>query len=108
MRKSRDVKGWYEPREAPTCPLCEREIPPGQRDDHHVIPKVKGGREISKMHRICHRQIHALFSESELATQYSTAAALLAVPAVQKFVAWVRTKPLDYCDGAKLSNRRRQ
>ena len=34
------------------------------------------------LHRICHRQIHALFSETELARQYNTAEALLAHPEV--------------------------
>ncbi len=84
------------PENWPICPLCERPIPPAQQDAHHLIPKSRGGRDTQVMHRICHRQIHALFTETQLARQYSTAEALLAVPAMQKFVEWIRSKPLDY------------
>ena len=106
-RKSKEVEGWYKPALIPMCPLCEREIPPSQSDDHHLVPRLKGGKETTAMHRVCHRQIHALFSEAELAKKYNTVEALLAVPEVQKFVNWVKTKPIDFCDGAKMSNRRR-
>ncbi len=87
------------------CPLCGREIPDSQKDRHHLIPKVKGGKETQFLHRICHRQIHALFSESELAKQYSTVDALLSNDDVIKFVRWVATKPIEFLDGPKLSKR---
>lgn len=51
------------------CPLCERKISHSQRDAHHLIPKSKGGRQTEYQHRICHRQIHALFTETELAVK---------------------------------------
>lgn len=91
----------------PICPLCGRVIPASQSDKHHLIPRLKGGKETQAMHRICHRQIHALFSESELAQYYNTADALLANEAIQKFVAWVRKKPPEFIEATKLSNRRR-
>ncbi len=75
------------------CPLCERPIPPAQRDAHHLVPKCKGGRQTAYLHRVCHRQIHALLTETELARQFATVDALLAHPELQAFVAWVRTKP---------------
>ena len=59
------------------------------------------------MHRICHRQIHALFSEAELAQRYSTAEALLEHPDVRKFVEWVKNKPLAFYETSKMSNRKR-
>ncbi len=62
------------------CPLCERPIPPAQRDAHHLVPKCKGGRHTEFLHRVCHRQIHALLTETELARQYATVDALLAHP----------------------------
>lgn len=49
------------------CPICSRSIPESQKDAHHLIPKSKGGKSAEYLHRICHKQIHALFSESELA-----------------------------------------
>lgn len=60
----------------PDCPLCDRAIPKSQQDKHHLVPKVKGGKETEVIHRACHRQIHALFSESELAKHYASPEAL--------------------------------
>jgi hypothetical protein len=53
------------------------------------------------MHRICHRQVHALFTETELATRFSTVEALLQQPEVQKFVAWVRNKPPAFYEAVR-------
>jgi hypothetical protein len=44
------------------------------------------------LHRICHRHIHANFTEAELADQYSTIEALLATQEIQRFVAWGKDK----------------
>lgn len=62
------------------CPLCERPIPPAQRDAHHLVPKSEGGRHTTFLQRVCHRQIHALLTETELARQYATVEALRAHP----------------------------
>ncbi len=106
-RKNRDVEPWYVPAAEVTCPLCERVIPPSQQDEHHLVPRLKGGKETQTMHRICHRQIHALFTESELARQFNTADALLEHPEVQKFVAWVKRKPPEFYESSRMSNRKR-
>ena len=87
------------------CPLCDRVIPPSQRDAHHLVPKSKGGRHTEYMHRICHRQIHALFTETELAKQLNSVEALLAHPGIQRFVAWVKTKPEDLMERTRKSQR---
>lgn len=87
------------------CPLCEREIPPAQRDLHHLVPKSKGGRHTEYLHRVCHRQIHALLTETELARQYATVEALLQHPELQAFVAWVKTKPADFFVPTRKSGR---
>ena len=87
------------------CPLCEREIPTAQRDAHHLIPKCKGGRETQFLHRICHRQIHALFTEKELANDYNHVEKLLSHPEMQTFVAWVKTKPSSFIERSRKSTR---
>lgn len=87
------------------CPLCEREIATAQRDAHHLIPKSKGGRETQFLHRICHRQIHALFTENELANQYNSVENLLLHAEVSKFVAWVKTKPSHLMERSFKSQR---
>lgn len=91
-----------------TCPLCERVIPPAQRDAHHLVPKSKGGRRTEFLHRVCHRQIHALLTETELARQYATVEALLAHPELQAFVAWVKNKPADFFVATRKSRRLRR
>lgn len=84
------------PSDSVVCPLCGRPIPLAQRDAHHLVPKSKGGRVTAYLHRICHRQIHAVLTETELARQYATVDALLAHPAIATFVDWVKTKPDDF------------
>lgn len=90
------------------CPLCERPIPPAQRDAHHLVPKSRGGRQTEALHRVCHRQIHALLTETELARQYATVEALLAHPEIRRFVDWVRTKPDDFFVATRKSARVRR
>ncbi len=75
------------------CPLCMRQIPKSQRDAHHLIPKSRGGVDTVILHRLCHRQIHALLTETQLARHYSTIEALKAHPELARFIAWVRDKP---------------
>ena len=96
-----------EPEIHPICPLCGRPIPPANLDKHHLIPKTEGGKKTQNLHRICHRQIHALFSETELARRYNTVEALLGNEAMQKFVAWIKIKPDGFHQKSKLSNRRK-
>ncbi|GAC1526527.1 MAG: HNH nuclease-like protein HlpB [Ramlibacter sp.] len=91
----------------PVCPLCERPIPASQQDAHHLVPKSRGGRETTLLHRICHRQIHALFSETELAHDFANPAALRANPDVARFIDWVRTKPPAFMERTRKSARRR-
>lgn len=93
--------------DAPLCPLCQRPIPPEQRDAHHFVPKSRGGRSTQLLHRLCHRQIHAIFSETELARQYNTAEALLAHPAMRSFVDWVKDKPPGFTQRVARHTRRR-
>lgn len=87
------------------CPLCERKIPPSQRDAHHLVPKSKGGRHTEYLHRICHRQIHALLTETELARQFNSVEALLSHPDIAMFVSWVQTKPDDFIERTRKSQR---
>jgi 5-methylcytosine-specific restriction endonuclease McrA len=89
------------------CPLCDRKIPPSQRDAHHLVPKSKGGRDTEYLHRICHRQIHALFTETELARQFNSVEALLAHPDIALFVTWVKNKPDDFMQRTRKSQRLR-
>lgn len=80
----------------PICPLCLRPIPPEARQSvHHLTPKLKGGKggPTALLHQICHSEIHAAFTEAELARDYATIEALRAHPRIAAFVRWVARKP---------------
>ena len=86
----------YKVEELSVCALCDRPIPPILRDAHHLIPKSRGGVVTVFMHRACHKQIHALFTETELARQYPSTQALREHPEVARFIHWVQNKPNDF------------
>lgn len=78
-----------------TCWLCNRMI--GETVEwHHPIPKSRGGRSREPIHPICHRTIHANFTNSELERRYSTAEALLGHTEIRRFVDWVANKDPDF------------
>lgn len=80
---------------APTCWLCER--PLGRRvQQHHPVPKSKKGRETVPVHPICHKTIHANFTNAELARLGDDAQTLRRNPAIAKFIDWIATKPPDF------------
>jgi hypothetical protein len=87
------------------CPICDRLIPESQKDAHHLIPKSKGGKTTEYLHRICHRQIHALFTETELAMKLNTALALQEHPEMQRFIHWVKSKPNHFYEKSRKSSR---
>jgi len=100
-RGESDLLSWYRTATPIICPLCGREIPAGFGDEHHLVPRLKGGKITQYLHRICHRQIHALFSESELAQKYPTVDALLEQPEIRKFAQWIKNKPIGFLDGPR-------
>jgi hypothetical protein len=67
------------------CPLCGRPLIAGPSvDEHHWVPKTEGGRQTSFVHRVCHRALHARFTERELAQNYATPEAVRADPDMAK------------------------
>lgn len=81
--------------EPATCWLCGR--PLGRRTEwHHPRPKSRGGRETVPVHPICHRTIHAQFSNAELARIAAAGEPLTAQPDMRKFLAWIAGKPPDF------------
>jgi hypothetical protein len=96
-RKSRDWQDDEEESAPPVvhCWLCGREM--GDIVEwHHPIPKSRGGKAREPVHPICHRTIHANFTNSDLEKRYSTVDALLAHDEIGRFVAWIANKPPDF------------
>jgi hypothetical protein len=65
-------------------------------DRHHFLPKSEGGRESRWVHRVCHRKLHSLFTERELARGYATPEAVRANPEVARFIGWLRGKHPEF------------
>jgi hypothetical protein len=69
-------------------------------DDHHLIPKSKGGKKIPPvtMHIVCHRKIHSVFTDNELMTYYNTWERIQEHEQIASFIKWVSKKPAEYLD----------
>ncbi len=87
-----------------SCELCGRSVP--QLTRHHLIPRTVHQRPRTRRHftrdqrlavvflcRACHKQIHSLFTESELARTYCSIEALAAHPEIARFIEWVARQP---------------
>lgn len=76
------------------CPVCGRPMYQGDSvDRHHWQPKSRGGRKAAYLHRTCHRKLHSLFSDRELAEHFATPNQVRAHPQMQAFIQWVRRQP---------------
>ena len=108
-RRLRDRADWHaRPADPGTCPLCGRPLGTNASvDEHHLVPRSEGGTAKDRVHRICHRAIHATFTEKELARDFRTWEALRAHPAIAEFVRWVAGKPPDFQRRTATSGRKR-
>ena len=91
------------------CELCDREILKGDESEHHLVPKSRGGAKGPKatFHPVCHKQIHALFSESDLEVFYNSVSKLRGHRDVKRFVKWVRKKPNGFNIKTRIRRKRR-
>jgi hypothetical protein len=85
------------------CELCRREVDFLSR--HHLVPREEGGRysATAELCQPCHATIHLLLSNKELAVLYNTIPALQNAGPLQKYLRWVKNKPVN-----RLSNRRKK
>ena len=76
------------------CELCKRE---GiiKITEHHLIPKEVGGAKlpVALLCQDCHKQIHALYTNKELAMRLNTLQALEKDERVARYLRYIRTQP---------------
>jgi hypothetical protein len=78
-----------------SCWLCAR--PLGRRfENHHPVPKSRGGRATVPIHPICHRTLHRTFSNAELGSLGGSLAAIRADPRIGRFLQWIGDKDPDF------------
>lgn len=81
----------------PLCQFCGRSVPAAMITQHHLLPREHGGKP---EHRLpfctpCHKQVHAVFSNKQLAESYATLDSLRAAPELATFLAWIRKQRPD-------------
>ena len=85
-----------------SCELCLREVE--RYTVHHLVPRAEGGRfgPTARLCATCHRQLHAMFTESTLARELNSLDAIRGNPEMRKYLKWVRKQK----DGASFRVRR--
>ena len=86
------------------CALCGRAV--SRLTRHHLVPRtlhkrVRTRRNFTRAERHavillcgpCHKQIHVMFTKSELARDYASIEAIAAHPEIARFVRWVVRQP---------------
>ncbi|QUS34907.1 HNH endonuclease [Falsirhodobacter algicola] len=94
----------------PVCPLCLRPIPPDVPQSlHHLVPKLKGGAKgpTVLLHHQCHKEIHAVLTEAELAREFNTLEALRAHPRLRRFADWIAKRPPGFLSRTPGGTRKR-
>jgi 5-methylcytosine-specific restriction endonuclease McrA len=89
------------------CPLCGRVLGEINIDRHHLVPRTFKGKEQYAIHRICHRKIHATFTERELLNTYHSWDALRSHEAIKAFIEWVAKKDPGYYSKTATSRAKR-
>lgn len=77
------------------CELCNRNV--SVITKHHLIPLAKGGKKFNTIHlcTACHTQIHALFTNRELASRYNSLQSLKNDIRIIKFLRFIKDIPGD-------------
>lgn len=90
------------------CELCVRS--PNRTMVHHLIPKQCGGVNgpSMKVCSACHKQIHAIFTNKELAEFYHSKERLLDHPEMAKYIKWVIKQDPEKRITTRKSNSRRR
>jgi HNH endonuclease len=69
------------------CIFCLREVPTNQ---HHIVPKSKGGRKTVPTCRDCEDFIHRTLTHKELRDRFPTVESMQAYEPYRRFLAWLR------------------
>jgi hypothetical protein len=78
------------------CPICERIVPNGCWEKHHLIPKSKKGKEIIKVCISCGDALHKIFTLKDMKNNYNNIEIINQHPDIQKWKKWISKKPNDF------------
>lgn len=76
------------------CELCKRENVP-RVTEHHLIPREEGGKdgEVAWICDSCHKQIHALYTNKELALRLYTLDRLSEDEQMSRYLRYIKKQP---------------
>lgn len=76
-----------------TCELCHRENVVLTK--HHLLPREEGGKEehIAYICEACHKHIHALYTNRELAIRLNTIKDLQEDEKIAKYLKFIKKQP---------------
>lgn len=91
-----------------TCELCGREQV--ETTVHHLLPKEMGGTfgPNANLCIPCHKQIHALYRNEEIAARLTTIDRLKNDEQLARFIKWIRKQPSTKIMKIKKSNERKR
>lgn len=78
------------------CELCLRHMPKRLVTLHHLTPRSEGGKASPRtpLCKPCHKQVHVMFSNKDLARRYPSLESLRSADDLQAFLKWiVRQEP---------------
>ncbi|MGN1401462.1 MAG: HNH endonuclease [Bacillus sp. (in: firmicutes)] len=98
----------FKKQEQGQCQLCGRH--PVIMTKHHLTPKELGGTLLptAMLCIPCHKQIHALYTNEEIAARLTTIKELQADPKLAKFLKWIRKQPAERLPRTRKSNDRKK
>ncbi|GAE37079.1 HNH endonuclease [Halalkalibacter akibai] len=89
------------------CQLCERDEV--ELTLHHLTPKEEGGNHLPTVEICipCHKQIHALYTNKELAIRLMSLERLKDDEELKKFIKWIKKQPPKTLIQTRKSNDRK-
>lgn len=89
------------------CELCDRINV--ETTIHHLTPREEGGHKLPTADLCipCHKQVHALYTNRELALRLNTIPRLKEDDKIKKFVNWIQKQPSSVLVKVKKSNEKR-
>ncbi|MBE4909078.1 HNH endonuclease [Bacillus luteolus] len=90
------------------CELCGRDEV--DTTVHHLVPKEMGGTfgETANLCIPCHKQIHALYTNQEIAARLATIRDLREDEKLSSFIKWIRKQPSTKLMKIRKSNERKR
>lgn len=90
------------------CELCERENV--ETTVHHLLPKEMGGTfgPTANLCIPCHKQIHALYTNEEIAARLTSIDQLRKDEQLSRFLKWIKKQPPSKIMKMKKSNNRKR